>query len=69
MGGAPVAIPPGGPLQSSCQGLQFLHLQKTHSNQTVEGLESNKWLGNAIETIQQGECPKITATNLVSSKV
>ena len=28
----------------------------------------NEWLGKSIRTVQQVECPKITASNLISSK-
>ena len=33
-----------------------------------KGLRVNKSLGESIETFQQGECPNVTASNLVSSK-
>ena len=33
-----------------------------------KGLGASKQLGKSIETVQQGECPKITASNLVSSE-
>ena len=34
----------------------------------LKGLRVNKWLKESVETIHQGEHPKITASNLVLSK-